>query len=659
MGTYPDSDYPGAIDGEFPARADGDPIPATDYAGLVSALLAVENELGTDPSGAYASVKARLAALDGRVFDVVAYGAVVDGATDDTAAVQAAINACGAAGGGVVTSSKPGVSVIAGALQDTSGANAQITLPQVSSPTGECVPLVICGPFAPAVLPSVIGATPVPDNHWVLKSTLASGTGAVIGAVGPSGTFANFTAVTLTMRDVSVRTVANPTITALDLRHVQCVDLRRVLVDTGSFDVDGLAQPSSSGSFGIRLPTNNNGATATARDVHVVGFYTGLEHSEHGILDNVTTWGCRVGYQPTAANHASHYGRVMAVHCTTPIKPTGAHALDIEQLDIEHADSTQGWRQTTYDIDDPSNYLSGFVRWWAVLANSGVHNSFVKNGGTNVTASRIGDAIGTGGGSATYFRKDRLTAAGGETGVNLGATPVADSVLVWVNAAVKWQGGVDYTISGSSITFGSALTAGQVVTIHYATTTASPSAASFASAGVDIADDFNRANTTNAIGSTSTGAKAWSQVLGTWGITSNQAYESSYALATNIAVVESGVADCTVSVKIGSNGSYSGLVFRSDGTTANGIFVQYDDVSKVLNMLKKVGGVQTSIGTPASVTLALTDVVAVVLSGSSITVKVNGVTKISVTETDNATRTKHGIWSYGAAGSFDDFSIQP
>lgn len=67
------------------------------------------------------------------------------------------------------------------------------------------------------------------------------------------------------------------------------------------------------------------------------------------------------------------------------------------------------------------------------------------------------------------YGRDRLTAAGGETGLTLGATPVANSVLLWKSGSIMVQG-TDYTISGATVTFTSGLTSGQVISTYYATT---------------------------------------------------------------------------------------------------------------------------------------------------------------------------------------------
>lgn len=716
------SSYPGALDA-FSNPTSGDDLSTSVggrthsqmHADVNDALEATQAELGVNPSGSAASVAARFAALDTtvggkaakdvRVFDAVAYGAVVDGTTDDTAAWQAAVNAAAAAGGGVVTSSKNGVSVIAGALQDTSGANAQLVLPAIDYADSEAVGIAIVGLTPPPTVPSVIGATPIPDNHLVLKSTLAAGTGAVLGAKGPTGTFGEFTNVQLHLDNLTVRTVANPTVTGLDLHRVATVSVGTVVVDAGSFDVDALAQPTSSGSYGVRLPANNNGARVDVGRLDVVGFYTGVQHSEHLNAEHVVTWGCRVGLETNAGNHASHIKRLMAVHCTTPWKVTGAHAVDVALFDIEHANTSQGWRQTTYDIDDALNYLSGNVRWWSVLAGTGAHNVFTVNGASGVTKSRLGSAFSTGsgsltvqdengnvatsvtqidfqgagvtasagtgevvvtipggGGSGDYTYRDRLTAATGNNVLTLGAAPVANSPLVWVNGSIKWPT-ADYTISGATITFGSALTAGDVVAVQYRSAASTASASSLSGGGVSITDTFTRADSTTSMGTTTTGSKTWTNLDGTWGIDTNKGYcvlgpGGGLAKAT----VDATIADCTMSAVITSSGTPNcGFVLRATDASNCYLVEVGPGASYAPKIYKVVGGTTTAIATGTAVTFASGDTLSVVLAGTSITVKRNGTTVASVTDSTFTTQTKHGFYVYAPSVAglprFDDFSL--
>jgi hypothetical protein len=680
------TNYPGALDA-FTNPTSGDDLDSVgvvhseQHANINDAVEAMQAELGTDPSAGFATVAARftdvesdvdaleatVAALPGgdvRVFDAVAYGALVDGTTDDTGAWQDAIDAAAAAGGGIVTSSVNGVSVIAGALQDTGGANAQLLLPAVHVTSGEQVSITIRGVVPAPTDISVIGSVVLPVSHLVLKSTLASGTGAVIGAKGPSGSPGDFTNVHLRVENLTVRTVSNPTITGLDLRRVAMVDVDGVVVDCGSYNVSGLTQPTSSGSYGIRAPQNNNGAHTVLGRVDVIGFYTGYEFAEHAVGTDVAAWGCKVAAEFDATNHASVFTRFMAIHCERVLKFTGVHAVDVWQLDIEHAAS--GWMTTDYDLDDASNFGKGFLRWHAVLAGTGDHNSFTVNGGSGFTTSRVGAAIGSGGGGSTvYSHRDRLVASAGNTTLTLGASPVAGSPVVWVNNIIKWPG-TDYAITGAVATFTTPLSASDVVLVKYESTTSTYVAATLTTTGVNIADTFNRADSTSALGTTTTGAKTWVQTAGTWGIASNKAYVSSgTASQVCIATVDAGVADCTISATMtaGSN-SNAGIAFRV--TDALNFYQVDTKVAGGTNVVlfKCVAGAFTAITIPAASAFVSGDIITVVLSGTGITLKKNGTTFASVTDSTFTTQTKHGLYVEAGTGvsspaRFDDFSIQP
>jgi hypothetical protein len=323
-------------------------------------------------------------------FSVKSYGATGNGSTDDTTAVQAAIDAAASAGGGVVYFPR-GVYVIGGALQDTSRSNSQLLLPRIDYVDTEQITIELRGEFAPPPIMSVVGATTIPDGHSIIKGTLntASGTApSLIGAWGPSGTYLNFTNLHIVVRDLAFRMPSNPQLTACNFQNVACVDVDRVVVDCGGYYVQGLTEPTTAASVGMRLPATLNGANTRLGTVDVIGFYTGYLFAEHTVGENVKAWGCKIAATFAAADHASYFTRFMAVHCEKVLTATGEHYVDFGQLDIEHA--TTGWWVTDYDIDDINNYLNGDSAWHVVLADTGVDDTFTVNGAVNMRRKRIG-----------------------------------------------------------------------------------------------------------------------------------------------------------------------------------------------------------------------------------------------------------------------------
>src|SRR5262245_57529908 len=83
------------------------------------------------------------------------------------------------------------------------------------------------------------------------------------------------------------------------------------------------------------------------------------------------------------------------------------------------------------------------------------------------------------------------------------------------------------------------------------------------------ADSFNRADNASSLGSTDGAGLldpvAWIPQLGTWGISSNQAYKSGGSSAEQSAVIDAGTADVIVEVTTAARNfaNGAGLVFRA------------------------------------------------------------------------------------------------
>jgi len=200
-------------------------------------------------------------------------------------------------------------------------------------------------------------------------------------AAGTPGSFSN---ICVGLKNVIFRTVANPTISAVNLENAACAFIDSgVVIDTGEISVSGVTYPTTTTSYGLKLPGNNNGANTFLGTVDVVGFYNGYSFGEHSIGLNVKSWACVNAAVFLPATHASTFLRFMPVHCNNGIvaPATGAHVLNIQQYNTEHAVS--GSFTAVYDINDSANTLHGDMNYRTVDAGIGGSDNFFVNGARN------------------------------------------------------------------------------------------------------------------------------------------------------------------------------------------------------------------------------------------------------------------------------------
>lgn len=162
-------------------------------------------------------------------------------------------------------------------------------------------------------------------------------------------------------------------------------------------------------------------------------------------------------------------------------------------------------------------------------------------------------------------------------------------------------------------------------------------------------DDFNRADSTNL------GAN-WVEVSGDWSIVSNQ-LSSGSAGGTILLRAAGAMAsnDNSAQVTIAATAAVShGVWCRGTATLTSGYLWRNDGTS--WNLFSVVGGSFTSIGSFAGAAVA-GDVAKVQAVGSTIKGFVNGIQRVSVTDTNVATGTSVGIRAESVSAlRFDDFT---
>lgn len=163
-------------------------------------------------------------------------------------------------------------------------------------------------------------------------------------------------------------------------------------------------------------------------------------------------------------------------------------------------------------------------------------------------------------------------------------------------------------------------------------------------------DDFNRADSTDL-------GPNWVQVSGTWAIVSNQLSPGS--TAATVVVRAAGAmssSDHYAQITIAATtGVSQGVWCRGDSTLNNGYVWRHNGTSS-WDLFSVVSGTFTNIGTFAA-SVSAGDIARVQAVGSTITGSVNGVTRVSVTNTAVTSGTSVGLRSMAnSALRYDNFA---
>lgn len=173
-----------------------------------------------------------------------------------------------------------------------------------------------------------------------------------------------------------------------------------------------------------------------------------------------------------------------------------------------------------------------------------------------------------------------------------------------------------------------------------------------------VYDSFNRPDSPTNMGAADTG-QVWNPMNGTWGVVSGLAARSTTSATSTkqmLTVVESGLADCEVTVVNKTVSTENRLAFRCvDPDNHYHVKVQPGKYE----LRKVVGGTMTSLGN-YTYTAVDGDIINVVLNGQSITVFINDVQAMTVNDSSFLTATKHGLGTYGnvTLERYDNFKVE-
>lgn len=315
--------------------------------------------------------------------DVGWFGATGDGSTDDTAAIQAAID--WAADQGVAKLFFP-----EGIYQVT-----KLTVPAID--TGPIQVIELVGVAQPSTMFGTIGTVTLSDDGSIIRSAAIGD--AIIRVLPTAYPFSN---VHVVLRNLNFRSYDNPNIDAVDAGYAQQLTCENLVIDTGAYAVQ--ASEPTNGGRGLITPLNNNGAWTKLMGLSISGYDHAIDVNEHTFIDYVAITACKQAFALEEANHSSKIIRAGVYRCTYGVYVNGGCDVDFDSISFEHLNTgspvgagaeyhTAGnaWQETIADIYDPTSLGRGRVNWAVTLGFVGRDDDgFIIDGGRGFLQTRVG-----------------------------------------------------------------------------------------------------------------------------------------------------------------------------------------------------------------------------------------------------------------------------
>jgi hypothetical protein len=317
------------------------------------------------------------------------YGVTADGTTDDTGALQEAIDACVTDGIGTLELPS-GVIFINGALGGANSENAQLRLPPLASPPAG---LRIVGQGAPGVLMGFIDVNAPTKGGTIIKTTKTGG-GNLFGVAATESIspHQSFSRLNYAFERFSIVSYDDPDITYFDMRKAACLTMRDVSIYTAKSSNATLPQPTHSSQYGVRCPSTNNAAIVQISNLQILGSYNGIEIAEcfEGV-GQVFLYACVNGVVCTPMNHGASFTNLQVARCVNGIvgPSSGAARLHVLSLRYEYTDDDAKWYDEDYLINDSGNRLKGTANVCPVQEAVGPDTHAPKNGGTNFALTAV------------------------------------------------------------------------------------------------------------------------------------------------------------------------------------------------------------------------------------------------------------------------------